>query len=142
MIPRLRRPRALARWRRFASYSTAAATDPGQQALDRVSSLIISDVEKVIDHALIMKAGKIVADASFDELREKYSRVRLTSLAGPLPEPLDFANILECRRNQSEATLIVRDLPPDLIEAAAARIHCQADIQPLPLEDIYRLVVA
>ena len=107
-----------------------------------ISSHILSDVEKVIDHALIMKAGKIVADASFDELREKYSRVRLTSLAGPLPEPLDFANVLECRRNQSEATLIVRDLSPELIEAAATRINCQADVQPLPLEDIYRLVVA
>ncbi len=107
-----------------------------------ISSHILSDVEKVIDHALIMKAGKIVADACFDELREKYSRVRLTSLAGPLPEALDFANVLECRRNQSEATLIVRDLSPELIEAAATRISCQADVQPLPLEDIYRLVVA
>jgi len=68
--------------------------------------------------------------------------VRLTALSGALPEPLDFANVLECKRNESEATLTVHDLPPDLIEAAAARINCQADIQPLPLEDIYRVVVA
>lgn len=107
-----------------------------------ISSHILSDVEKVIDHAVIMKAGRVIADASFDALREKYSRVRLTSLAGPLPEPLDFANVLECRRNQSEATLTVADLTPDQIEAAATQINCQADIQPLPLEDIYRVVVA
>jgi ABC-2 type transport system ATP-binding protein len=106
-----------------------------------ISSHILSDVEKVIDHAVIMKAGRIVADAGFDELREKYSRVRLTSLAGPLPEPLDFANVIECRRNQSEATLTVHDLPPELIEAAAVRIHCQAEVHPLPLEDIYRVAV-
>jgi ABC-2 type transport system ATP-binding protein len=107
-----------------------------------ISSHILSDVEKVIDHAVIMKAGKIIADASFDALREKYHRVRLTSLAGPLPDPLDFANVLECRRNESEATLTVADLSPDQIEAAASKINCQADIQPLPLEDIYRVVVA
>ncbi|UCD49783.1 MAG: hypothetical protein JSW27_19905, partial [Phycisphaerales bacterium] len=107
-----------------------------------ISSHILSDVEKVIDHAVIMKAGKIVADAGFDELREKYSRVRLTALSGELPEPLDFANVLECQRNESEATLTVADLSPDQIEAAAAKINCQADIQPLPLEDIYRVVVA
>jgi ABC-2 type transport system ATP-binding protein len=107
-----------------------------------ISSHILSDVEKVIDQAVIMKAGKVIADASFDELREKYSRVRLTSLAGPLPEPLDFANTLECRRNQSEATLTVQDMSPVQIEAAAARLNCQADIHPLSLEDIYRLIVA
>jgi len=107
-----------------------------------ISSHILSDVEKVIDHALIMKAGKIVTDASFDALREKYSRVRLTALSGPLPESLDFANVLECQRNQSAATLTVADLTPEQIEAATTKINCQAEVQPLPLEDIYRVVVA
>ncbi len=107
-----------------------------------ISSHILSDVEKVIDHAVIMKAGRIIADAGFDELREKYCRVRLTALTGPLPLTLDFANVVECRRNESEATLTVRDLTPEQIEAAAAKLNCQADVQPLPLEDIYRIVVA
>jgi ABC-type multidrug transport system ATPase subunit len=107
-----------------------------------ISSHILSDVEKVIDHAVIMKAGRIIADASFDALREKYCRVRLTALGGPLPEQLGLANVLECRRNESEATLTVADLSTEQIEAAAAEINCQAEIQPLPLEDIYRVVVA
>ena len=107
-----------------------------------ISSHILSDVEKVIDHAVIMKAGRIVADASFDALREKYCRVRLTALSGALPEELGFANVLECRRNESEATLTVADLSAEEIEAAATAINCQAEMQPLPLEDIYRVVVA
>jgi len=107
-----------------------------------ISSHILSDVEKVIDHAVIMKAGRIITDCAFDELREKYTRVRLTALAGPLPETLDFANVLDCRRSDSEATLTVRGLSPEQIETAAARIKCQADIQPLPLEDIYKIVVS
>ena len=106
-----------------------------------ISSHILSDVEKVIDRAVIMKAGRIITDASFDDLREKYTRVRLMSLAGSLPEHLHFANVLECRRNQTQATLTVQDLSPEQIEAAARTINCQADIQPLPLEDIYKVVV-
>lgn len=106
-----------------------------------ISSHILSDVEKVIDHAVIMKAGRIIVDAGFDDLREKYTRVRLTSLSGPLPETLDFANVLECRRNGAQATLTVADLTADQIEAAATAMNCQADIQPLPLEDIYKAVV-
>jgi ABC-2 type transport system ATP-binding protein len=106
-----------------------------------ISSHILSDVEKVIDHAVIMKAGRIIADASFDDLRERYCRVCLTSLSGALPEKLDFANVLECRRNGTQATLTVSDLSHEQIEAAAAAIDCQADIQTLPLEDIYKSVV-
>ena len=49
--------------------------------------------------------------------------------------------MLECRRNGTQATLTVSDLSHEQIEAAAAAIDCQADIQPLPLEDIYAVVV-
>ena len=83
-----------------------------------------------------------MADASFDALREKYCRVRLTALGGALPEELGIANVLECRRNESEATLTVADMSAEEIEAAARAVNCQAEIQPLPLEDIYRVVVA
>ena len=107
-----------------------------------ISSHILSDVEKVIDHAVIMKAGRIVADVSFDELRERYCRVRVTALSGPLPESLNLPNVLECRRNETEATLTVENPSPNQIETAAAAQNCQAEIQPLPLEDIYRIIAA
>ena len=106
-----------------------------------ISSHILSDVEKVIDHAVFMKAGRIIADSTFDDLREKYTRVRLTALSGSLPEQLNFTNVLDCRRNQTQATLTVADLSPQQIEQAAQKINCQAEIQTLPLEDIYKAIV-
>ncbi|MGB2808660.1 MAG: ABC transporter ATP-binding protein, partial [Sedimentisphaerales bacterium] len=45
-----------------------------------ISSHILSDVEKVVDHAVIMKEGRILLDSSFDELRERFSRVRISAL--------------------------------------------------------------
>ena len=106
-----------------------------------ISSHILSDVEKVIDHAVIMDHGRIICDRSFDDLREQYHRIRLTGLHGPLPVQLPFAGVLDCRRNGTEALLTVRDQTPQCIEDQARAIDCEAEIQSLPLEDIYRVVV-
>jgi ABC-2 type transport system ATP-binding protein len=57
-----------------------------------ISSHILSDVEKVIDHVIIMDGGRIIRDSSFDDLREEYSRVRLTALHGSLPPTLPGAD--------------------------------------------------
>ncbi len=106
-----------------------------------ISSHILSDVEKVIDHVVIMDHGRIIRDSPFDDLREEFCRVRVTGLHGPLPAHLPFAGVLHCQRSDSEALLTVRDQSPDCIEQQARAIDCEAEIQPLPLEDIYRLVV-
>lgn len=106
-----------------------------------ISSHILSDVEKVIDHVVIMDRGRIVRDTGFDDLREEYARVRLTVLQGPLPAQLPFAGVLDCQRNDSGALLTVHSQSPEFIKQQAQKIGCEAEIQPLPLEDIYRLVV-
>lgn len=106
-----------------------------------ISSHILSDVEKVIDHVVIMDHGRIIRDSSFDDLREEFCRVRVTALHGPLPAQLPFTGILQCQRSDGEALLTVRNQSADRIEQQARAIDCEAEIQPLPLEDIYRLVV-
>jgi ABC-2 type transport system ATP-binding protein len=106
-----------------------------------ISSHILSDVERVIDHVVIMDRGRIICDRNFDELREQYHRIRLTALHGPLPANLPFAGVLDCQRNDTEALLTVRDETPQCLEDQARSIDCEAELQPLPLEDIYRLVV-
>jgi ABC-2 type transport system ATP-binding protein len=106
-----------------------------------ISSHILSDVEKVIDHVVIMDHGRIICDRNFDELREQYHRIRLTALHGPLPANLPFAGVLQCQRNETEAILMVHNQTPQCIEDQARAIDCKAEIQSLPLEDIYRLIV-
>ena len=106
-----------------------------------ISSHILSDVEKVIDHVVIMDRGRIICDRNFAELREQYHRIRLTALHGPLPAQLPFVGVLHCQRNDAEALLTVQNQSIQSIEDQARSIDCQADIHPLPLEDIYRLVV-
>jgi len=106
-----------------------------------ISSHILSDVEKVIDHVVIMDHGRIIRDSSFDDLREEFCRVRVTALHGPLPVQLPFTGVLHCHRSDGEALLTLHNQSPGHIEQQARAIDCEAEIQPLPLEDIYRLVV-
>ncbi|MCX7045218.1 MAG: ABC transporter ATP-binding protein [Candidatus Sumerlaeota bacterium] len=108
-----------------------------------ISSHILTDIEKVIDHALIMDKGRLLRDCSFDDLREEFLKIRITALQGDLPAQLPFANVIEQTRNGSQAllTLSGRAQTQEQIEALADSIHCQIERLPLPLEDIYRLVV-
>jgi ABC-2 type transport system ATP-binding protein len=106
-----------------------------------ISSHILSDVEKVIDHVLIMDAGKIIRDCSFDDLREEFTRFTLTSLDGKLPAELPFKNVIQCERNATRAVVTVHKYPPEKLEAEARAIHCEIEVKPLPLEELYKLVV-
>ena len=106
-----------------------------------ISSHILSDVEKVIDHVLIMKQGKILRDCTFDELREEFCRLRLTALHGPLPPELPFENVVQSQRSNGQAMLTVQGSAPQQLRQTAEALNCQIDIQPLSLEEIYKIVV-
>jgi ABC-2 type transport system ATP-binding protein len=107
-----------------------------------ISSHILSDIEKVMDRTVIMKKGKILCDSSFDDLLEKYCRVRISAVSGRLPDSLPFANVLQSQRNDGQAILTICDTPREVIEQQGESLNCEIDIQPLSLEDIYRIVVS
>jgi len=107
-----------------------------------ISSHILSDVEKVIDHTLIMRKGKILRDSSFDSLREEFLKVTLTSLNGKLPAELGFQNVIDCEREDSQAVFTVQNISQQQLEAKAKNLNCEIEIRPLSLEEIYRIVVS
>jgi len=106
-----------------------------------ISSHILSDIEKVIDHTLIMKKGRIIVDRNFDDLRERYWKIRLTASGDPLPETLPFENIHGCSRNNGQALLTLEATGIESIRRQAEALDCDIDIHPLPFEDVYRLIM-
>jgi ABC-2 type transport system ATP-binding protein len=106
-----------------------------------ISSHILSDVEKVIDHVIIMKNGKVIENRSFDDLRDHYMRVKVTSLGASLPEKLPFDKILSCQQNNGQAVLILENPDVDSIKNSAESINCRIDFNALPLEDIYKIIM-
>ncbi len=107
-----------------------------------ISSHILSDVEKVIDHVIIMQAGRILRDCSFDELKEEFCRVRISALNGELPTNLPFPNIVRQQRSNGQAVITLKNISREQIEQITEDMNCHIEIQTLPLEDIYKLVVS
>jgi ABC-2 type transport system ATP-binding protein len=106
-----------------------------------ISSHILGDVEKVIDHTIILKRGRIVCDAAMDELRDEYRRFTVESLSGELPRELGFANVIECRRNHTTAIVTVSKAASVDVEATSRRLNASITPQTLSLEDLYKAVV-
>ena len=107
-----------------------------------ISSHILSDVEKIIDHALIMQEGQILRDCSFDQLREEFIRFALTSLSGQLPSQLMFGNVIDCQRNGNRAIITVQNGSQENLETQAKDLNCSIQFRPLSLEEIYKIVVS
>ena len=107
-----------------------------------ISSHILSDVEKVMDHTLIMREGKILRDSSLDSLREEFLKVTLVPLNGKLPVELPFENIVNCKREDHKAVLTVQNISQQELETKAKDLSCEIEIAPLPLEEIYKIIVS
>ena len=59
-----------------------------------------------------------------------------------LPAEIPFANVIEHQRSNGQAVITVKNSSPEQIEQMAESLNCQVEIQTLPLDDIYRIVVS
>ena len=87
-----------------------------------------------------MEQGQIVLNCSFDDLREKYYRVKLNAVNGLLPSEMPFDNIIKCVRTDSQAILILGDNSPEEIKTKAEQLDCWIEIETLPLEELYKII--
>ena len=107
-----------------------------------ISSHILSDIEKVIDHVLIMNQGRLLRDCSFDQLQESFLRVNLTSLNGELPAQLGFDGVVECEQSGRHAVVTLANVDRATVEDIAGSLNCQVTFEHLSLEEIYKIVVS
>jgi ABC-2 type transport system ATP-binding protein len=107
-----------------------------------ISSHILSDVEKVIDHTIIMKNGKIIRNCALDALQEEFLQFSLTSLNGRLPANLPFENIVSCQKNENKAVILIQNNTEKQLTNIAKDLNCEIQIRTLSLEDLYKIVVS
>ncbi len=125
--------------RKFLDLLLEIIQDPNRTVL--ISSHILSDVEKVIDHVLILDKGKVLRDCGFDALQEEFLRVRVSAVTGTLPERLPFPSVLGQERSAGQAVLTLQHVPQDQVYAMADEANCRVEVIPLSLEDYFRLIV-
>lgn len=106
-----------------------------------IASHILTDVEKIIDHVVLMKDGGILYNQSLDDFRERFIRLRLTNFKNALPEKLPFEMFLSCKRDTHQAILTIDSTHVESITRDAEELDWQVETQYLPLEDIYRTIL-
>lgn len=105
-----------------------------------ISSHILVDVEKIIDHVWFLKSGQLIADQSLDELLESYADWTVSAEPGrSLPERFEEPFILRQRGDEFQKALVVRD--PQRHHHAFEREHSLSVREAnLNLEAIYPLL--
>ncbi len=126
--------------RRFLDLLLGIIQDPERTVL--ISSHILSDVEKVIDHVVILEQGQIYRDVELAVLQQEFVKLRLTALRGGLPDALALPDMLSCQRNGNEALVVTNALPDQDLERLASAMGCAFDLLPLSLDELYGLVLS
>ena len=106
-----------------------------------ISSHILSDLEKVVDHVICMNRGRIICNRPYDELCESYLRVRVKSLGGPLPDELPITEVTDMERDTHRASFIC---PKDAFEAGnigMSALGVEVQTQPLRLDELFPVLI-
>lgn len=106
-----------------------------------ISSHVLRDVEKVVDWVVCLDKGRLVTDASLDDLKETYAEWKITTRDGPLPESFAEPFVLEQEVNDREAVLLVRQ-KQEILAAFGSRHAVDVVVHPLNLERMFPLLVA
>lgn len=106
-----------------------------------ISSHILSDIEKVVDHLVIIKQGRILRDCGLDTLQEQYLRVRFSSASGTIPEVIPIEGIIDSKGDKYDLVVMVKDVSEEDVSTLAQQLGCGFELEHLSLEEAYRLVM-
>jgi ABC-2 type transport system ATP-binding protein len=110
------------------------------QATILISSHVLRDVEKIVDWVVCLEGGRLVTDASLDDLKERYAEWRVLSRAREAPAGYTEAFVLAQELSGREGRLLV-----DRSAASKDSFEDAHDVEvaerPLNLEEMFPLLV-
>lgn len=124
--------------RKFLELLLGIIQDQGRTII--ISSHILSDIEKVIDHVLILERGELLRDCRFDDLLEEFIKLEITARGGTLPQASPLSDTLFWEADAYRAVAIFERARIDP-EALALELNGHVQAMPLTLEEIYPLVL-
>jgi ABC-2 type transport system ATP-binding protein len=102
---------------------------------------LVHELERIVDHLFILDGGRIILDEGYEAVKNSTRRVRLSFEDG-LPEDFGLEGVLTEQRDGRRVEMVIYPWSEDKkkkIESLAPR---NLEIEPLPLEDIFRSFVA
>lgn len=106
-----------------------------------ISSHLLVDIERIVDRIVCLEKGRIVADASLDELKESFAEWMVTSREGLLPPSYDPAYVISADGDRFQARLLVRDPQSHIAQFQSAYL-AQVESHALGLEAIFPLLLS
>jgi ABC-2 type transport system ATP-binding protein len=105
-----------------------------------VSSHVLRDIERIVDHVLCLESGRLCADLGLDELLESFDEWTVTTRNGGLPARFTEGYVLHEQRAEGVARLVVRGAETDR-NAFASRHGAEVVRRPMNLEDTFPFLV-
>ncbi len=105
-----------------------------------ISSHVLHDIEKVVDHIVCLSESSIVYESTLDGLKERYCEWTVRGALRKCPTRFSEDFILSCESKDSHTRLKV-DLATADLAAFQARHGVQVDSRSLSFEEIFPLVV-
>lgn len=105
-----------------------------------ISSHVLHDIEKVINRVICLDKGRIKADASLDDLQERFAEWRVTVKAGRLPTHFEENYVVSQEVDSYQARLLVKGAS-DNLDAFKTKYGVDVDSSPLNLESMFPLLL-
>lgn len=101
------------------------------------SSHQIADVERIADNICILDTGRLIMDASMDDLRQSYRQVTLVFPELPLEREFQLAGVERIRTSGYQMSVFASGNADAIVERARDFHATSIDVAPLVLRDIY-----
>lgn len=105
-----------------------------------ISSHVLTDIERMVDHVICLHQGRLRVSAGFDELRERFCEWMVTSKNGRLPVYFPERYVVAHQGNSFQAVVSVRDAG-DRLPEFKIRYEAEVAIRPLNLERLFPLLL-
>jgi ABC-2 type transport system ATP-binding protein len=99
-----------------------------------VSSHILSDVERIADRVGLLAGGRLIVDATLEDLKRRVEKRRVRVNAS---RPPDVPGILRARQVEGGFELLLLDLDPLRLAALTAAVEVVSEPQVPGLEDLF-----
>lgn len=101
------------------------------------SSHQIAEVERIADRVCIIDQGRLLVDASLDEMRREYRRITLSFDADPPPIRASFPGVKQVRTSGRQVTLLARENADAVLELTRDMHPSAVEIAPVDLREVF-----
>jgi len=97
----------------------------------------ISEVERIADHVCILDRGRLVVDASLDELRDSYRQINLAFPSLPAEREFQLDGVESIQTKGRQMALFASRNADAIIERARDLHASSIEVSPVGLRDIF-----